>query len=64
MTAIGQSAARPERPSHAKRDLSLLGAALLIGLAAVTVSVDVAKILELPGGLALVFYEMFLESGP
>ncbi len=55
---------RPERPSHAKRDLALLGTALLVGWAVITVGVDPAKILELPGGVGLVFYEMFLKEGP
>jgi phosphonate transport system permease protein len=58
------SGSRPPRPSHAKRNLALVGAALLVAWAVVSVGVDPAKILELPGGLALVFYEMFLESGP
>ena len=56
--------ARPARPSHAKRDLALLGTVVVIGWAVVTVGVDPAEILELPGGLGLVFYEMFLETGP
>ena len=55
---------RPSRPSHAKRNLALIGAALVVGWAAFTVAVDPAEILELPGGVALVFYKMFLESGP
>ncbi len=55
---------RPERPSNAKRNLALLGTALLVGWAVITVGVDPAKILELPGGVGLVFYEMFLKEGP
>jgi phosphonate transport system permease protein len=55
---------RPVRPSHVKRNLALLGAALIVGWAVVTVGVDPAEILELPGGLGLVFYKMFLETGP
>jgi phosphonate transport system permease protein len=55
---------RPERPSHAKRNVALLATALLFVWAAVSVGVDPAEILELPAGLALVFYEMFLEKGP
>ncbi len=57
-------AARPQRPARAKRNLALLGVALLVGWAAVSVGVDPAEILELPAGVALVFYEMFLEEGP
>ena len=30
----------------------------------IAVDIDLAEILELPGGVALVFYEMFLETGP
>jgi phosphonate transport system permease protein len=56
--------ARPERPSHAKRDLALVGTALLFAWAAITVGIDPAEILELPAGFALVFYEMFVEKGP
>ncbi|HEX5039072.1 MAG TPA: phosphonate ABC transporter, permease protein PhnE [Candidatus Limnocylindria bacterium] len=63
MTAPGL-ALRPARPSHLKRDLALVGAAALVVVCAIAVDVDPAEILELPAGLALVFYEMFLESGP
>jgi len=55
---------RPDRPSHAKRDMALLGVALVVVWAAVTVSIDPLKALELPGGIGLVFYKMFLEEGP
>jgi len=55
---------RPIRPSHAKRDMALLGVALVVVWAAVTVSIDPLKALELPGGIGLVFYKMFLEEGP
>jgi phosphonate transport system permease protein len=57
-------AGRPLPPSHAKRNLALLGAAIVVVWAAISVGIDPGEILELPGGLALVFYEMFLESGP
>ena len=63
MTAAALTS-RPERPSHAKRDLALVGTALLFILAAISVGIDPAEILELPAGFALVFYEMFLEKGP
>jgi phosphonate transport system permease protein len=52
------------RPSRTKRNLALLGVALVVGWAAVTVGVDPAEILELPAGVALVFTEMFLDPGP
>ena len=56
--------ARPARPPRTKRNLAMLGVAVLVGTAALSVGVDPAEILELPGGVALVFYEMFVESGP
>jgi phosphonate transport system permease protein len=56
--------ARPARPSHLRRNLALLGAALLVGWAALTIDIDPAEILELPGGLGRLFYEMFLDPGP
>ncbi len=55
---------RPAAPSHAKRNLAVVGVLLLIGWAALTVGVDPLAILELPGGIGLVFYKMFLEAGP
>lgn len=58
------TASRPERPSHAKRNVALVGVALLVGWAALTLEVEFGRILELPGGLARVFYEMFLAEGP
>jgi phosphonate transport system permease protein len=64
VTAASLATARPARPSHAKRNLALIGVALIVVWAVVTVGVDATKILELPGGIALVFYKMFLEFGP
>jgi phosphonate transport system permease protein len=55
---------RPTRPSRARRNIALVGVGLVIAWAAIAVDVDPAELLELPGGVALVFYEMFLESGP
>lgn len=63
MTAVG-ARARPMRPSHAKRNLALAGTGLVIGWAALTVGIDPADIAELPGGVALLFGEMFLDPGP
>ena len=64
MTEARRPASRPERPSHAKRNLALIGVALLVGWAAVTVDVDLGSLPQLPGGLGRVFYEMYLEAGP
>lgn len=55
---------RPARPSRANRNLALVGVLLLVVWAALTVGVEPGRILELPGGIGLVFYKMFLESGP
>ena len=57
-------ATRPSRPSNAKRNLALLGVAILVVWAAISVGADPTEIAELPGGIALVFYKMFLENGP
>lgn len=64
MTAAALALNRPAPPSHAKRNLALLGAGLIIGWSALTLDIDVASILELPGGIGGLFYEMYLESGP
>ena len=62
--ASGAAVARPERPGHAKRNVALVGTALVIGWAVLTLDIELDKILELPGGLGRVFYEMFLKEGP
>jgi phosphonate transport system permease protein len=55
---------RPAKPTRTKRNLALLGAALLVGWAVLTIDIDPAEVLELPGGLARLFSEMFLDPGP
>lgn len=57
------AAARPERPSHARRNLALLLTAVVIAWSAATVGIDATRIVDLPGGLARVFWEMFLKEG-
>ncbi len=57
-------AGRPERPSNLKRNLWITGAAALILWAALTIDVNLADLKSLPSALALMFYEMFLKSGP
>ena len=64
MTAITATSARPRPPSHVRRDILLAAAAVVVLWAAATVDVDFTQLLELPAGIATVFYEMFLESGP
>jgi phosphonate transport system permease protein len=55
---------RPVRPSRTRRTLVALGVGLVVVWAFVAVDVDPSEILELPGGVALVFSEMFLRGGP
>jgi phosphonate transport system permease protein len=57
------AAARPERPSHARRNLALRLTAVVIAWSAATVGIDATRIVDLPGGLARVFWEMFLKEG-
>jgi phosphonate transport system permease protein len=64
VTAATSPVARPQRPSHARRNASLIAVAIVIAWAAVTLEFDPGKILELPGGLGRIFYEMYLKSGP
>jgi len=65
MTTLAASGkGRPERPSNLKRNLWITGAAALLLWAALTIDVNLADLKSLPSGLALIFYEMFLESGP
>ena len=56
--------ARPERPSHAKRNASLMAVAVLFVWAVLSIEADWIELLEVPGGIARLFYRMFLESGP
>ncbi|CAN5487162.1 phosphonate ABC transporter, permease protein PhnE [soil metagenome] len=56
--------ARPSRPSHAKRDLAVVAAILLVGWAALTIDIELERLLDVPGGLLRIFSAMFLEGGP
>jgi phosphonate transport system permease protein len=55
---------RPLRPSHGKRNLALVALGLVVGWSVVALDYDPAKIAALPGGLARIFYEMYLKQGP
>lgn len=59
----GSHAARPEAPSNRKRNLALLGAALVIGWAFVSADIDWTELLAAPGAIANLFSRMFLEDG-
>jgi phosphonate transport system permease protein len=64
VTAASRAGPRPERPSRLKRNLALLGVGMIVAWAVATVDVEPAEILELPGGVALLFGELFLDPGP
>jgi phosphonate transport system permease protein len=55
---------RPARPSQLRRNVALLVVAAIVAWAALTIDVDLSKLLRLVGGLARIFYRMFLEHGP
>ncbi len=57
-------ASRPVAPSHAKRNASLIAVALLFLWAAVSIEADWAELADVPGGIAFLFYRMFLATGP
>ena len=55
---------RPSAPSQAKRNFTLVLVVLVVAWAVLTVGVRPERLLELPGGVARIFYRMFLENGP
>jgi phosphonate transport system permease protein len=62
MTTSGMT--RPQRPPQTLRRLGWLLALLALVLAFVTVELRWSALLDLPAGIGLVFYRMFLENGP
>ena len=62
MTA-GTMATRPAAPSHAKRNLALLGTALVVVWAFISVDIEWDELLTLPGSIGNLFYRMFLRDG-
>ncbi len=62
MTAA-TATARPVRPARTKRNASMLLAALIAAWAVLTVEVDWTELADVPGGIARLFYNMFLENG-
>lgn len=62
MTAAVTS--RPHRPSRVRRNLAVLGGAVVVLWAALTIDIRLGAIVEVPGGLARVFGLMFLGNGP
>jgi phosphonate transport system permease protein len=56
------TASRPAPPSHAKRNASLLAAAALVAWALLTVDIDWAELGDVPGGIGLLFHNLFLRQ--
>jgi phosphonate transport system permease protein len=54
---------RPAAPSHAKRNLALLGTALVVVWAFISVDIEWDELLTLPGSIGNLFYRMFLRDG-
>lgn len=54
---------RPPRPSHAKRNAGFIGAAAVVLWAVFTVEADWTELADVPGGMARLFYRLFLETG-
>jgi phosphonate transport system permease protein len=61
---VAQTGMRPVRPSVARRNVALLIALAVVGWAAIGVDVDLAQLLELPAGVALIVSEMYFQGGP
>ena len=55
---------RPAQPSQLRRNVALAAVVAVVAWSALTIDVDLAKLVKLPGGLAHIFYRMFLEHGP
>ena len=58
------AAARPRRPSHAKRNATIVLVALLAVWAAISVDVDTNRLLDLPAGVWRIVERMFFRGGP
>jgi phosphonate transport system permease protein len=61
---VAQPGMRPVRPSVARRNVALLIALAVVAWAAVGVEIDLAQLLELPAGVALIVSEMYFQGGP
>ena len=61
--SAGAMTARPMRPSHVKRNASMVAVAVLVVWAVLSIEVDWTELADVPGGIARIFYRMFLETG-
>jgi phosphonate transport system permease protein len=64
VTAPSMTTSRPLPPSHLRRDLWFVAAAVVVAWAALGLDIDLADLLALPSGVARVFSEMYLQGGP
>jgi phosphonate transport system permease protein len=65
VTAVARAApARPPRPSTRNRWLATTAVLALVVWAMATAEIDLERIASLPEGIGLLFYRMFLETGP
>ena len=55
---------RPTPPTHARRNAGILAVVAVVVWAALTVDIELERLVELPSGVGGVFYRMFLERGP
>jgi len=64
VTSRGDVRPRPRRPSARTKIVASLLVAALFLWSALTVGIEIERIVRLPEGIALIFHGMFLESGP
>jgi phosphonate transport system permease protein len=55
---------RPHKPDNTKRNLWIVGAAVLFMLCLLSLNIEPGAILDLPRGVATVLYEMYGKGGP
>ena len=55
---------RPQKPDTTKRNLWIIGAAVLFLLCLLSLNIEPGAILDLPRGVATVLYEMYGKGGP
>jgi phosphonate transport system permease protein len=64
MSGTAVAAQRPARPTHVKRNLSVLLVVALLAWSLASIDIRYDRLVDLPVGLWLVVYKMFFEQGP
>jgi phosphonate transport system permease protein len=64
MSGTAVAAQRPARPTHVKRNLSVLLVVALLAWSLISIDIRYDRLVDLPVGLWLVIYKMFFEHGP